>query len=120
MAISRTPAPLGRRHAVPGLAADVTDRAAVFAAVEQAVARFGRLDVVVNNAGAMWLGAVEEFSEEEGGAARLNFFGALWVTQAVTPHLRAGWAAAAGLEHRRRCHRPEAGLYSAASSRWKA
>ena len=88
VAISRTPAPLDGDRALV-LTADVTDRTAVFAAVEQAVARFGRLDVVVNNAGAMWLGAVEEFSEEEARAAmELNFFGALWVTQAVTPHLR--------------------------------
>jgi len=88
-AISRTPAPLGGDSL--GIAADVTDRAAVFAAVEKAVAHFGRLDVVVNNAGAMWLGAVEEFSEDEARAAmELNFFGALWVTQAVAPHLRTG------------------------------
>lgn len=79
----------GRDRVLP-LPADVTDRAAVHAAVEQAVARFGRLDVVVNNAGAMWLGAVEEFSEQEARAAiEVNFFGALWVTQAVAPHLRA-------------------------------
>ncbi|MDA0172440.1 SDR family NAD(P)-dependent oxidoreductase [Solirubrobacter taibaiensis] len=87
VAISRTPEPLGGDSLA--IAADVTDRAAVFAAVEQAVAHFGRLDVVVNNAGAMWLGAIEEFSEDEARAAmELNFFGALWVTQAVTPHLR--------------------------------
>ena len=79
----------GRDRVLP-LPADVTDRAAVFAAVEQAVARFGRLDVVVNNAGVMWLGAVEEFSEQEARAAfEVNFFGALWFTQAVVPHLRA-------------------------------
>jgi NAD(P)-dependent dehydrogenase (short-subunit alcohol dehydrogenase family) len=88
VAISRTPAPLEGDVLV--LQADVTDRAAVFGAVAQAVAHFGRLDVVVNNAGAMWLGAVEEFSEREArDALELNFFGALWVTQAVAPHLRA-------------------------------
>ncbi|GHF05242.1 SDR family oxidoreductase [Streptomyces morookaense] len=69
---------------------DVTDRAAVFTAVEQAVAAFGRLDIVVNNAGTIAAGAVEEFSEAEARAHMdVNFFGPLWVSQAVLPQLRA-------------------------------
>jgi NAD(P)-dependent dehydrogenase (short-subunit alcohol dehydrogenase family) len=69
---------------------DVTDRAAVFAAVERAVDAFGRLDVVVNNAGYGLMGAVEEVSEAEARAILdTNFFGALWVTQAVLPCMRA-------------------------------
>ncbi|MET8783824.1 SDR family NAD(P)-dependent oxidoreductase [Streptomyces sp. NPDC004589] len=69
---------------------DVTDRRAVFDGVEQAVARFGRLDVVVNNAGGMLYGMVEEATEEQIRAhLDVNFFGAVWVTQAVLPYLRA-------------------------------
>ncbi len=69
---------------------EVKDRPGVFAAVAQAHERFGRLDVVINNAGYGHLAAVEEVSET---VARdqfdANFFGALWVTQAALPLLRA-------------------------------
>jgi len=69
---------------------DVADRAAVNDTVEQAVAAFGRLDIVVNNAGGLLFGMVEEATEEQVRAHfDVNFFGALWVTQAVIPHLRA-------------------------------
>src|SRR5699024_1167908 len=69
---------------------DVTDRAAVQAVVDRAAAAFGRLDIVVNNAGTMLLGMVEEATEEQIHAQfDVNFFGAVWVTQAVVPHLRA-------------------------------
>jgi NAD(P)-dependent dehydrogenase (short-subunit alcohol dehydrogenase family) len=68
---------------------DVTDRDAVFAAVVDAHDRFGRLDVVVNNAGYGQFGMVEELSEEEARAQiETNLFGALWVTQAALPFLR--------------------------------
>src|SRR4051812_1343384 len=69
---------------------DVTDRDAVFAAVAQAHEHFGRLDVVVNNAGYGQFGMVEEISEAEARAQfDTNVFGALFVTQAALPHLRA-------------------------------
>jgi NAD(P)-dependent dehydrogenase (short-subunit alcohol dehydrogenase family) len=69
---------------------DVTDRAADFAAVAQAHDHFGRLDVVVNNAGYGQFGMVEELSEEEARAQiETNVFGALWITQAALPFLRA-------------------------------
>jgi len=72
------------------LALDVTDRAAVFAAVAQAAERFAGLDVVVNNAGYGLFGMVEETTEEQARAQlETNFFGALWVTQAALPVLRA-------------------------------
>ncbi|MER7892924.1 SDR family oxidoreductase [Micromonospora sp. NPDC094482] len=68
---------------------DVTDRSAVFDVVGRAAAHFGQLDVVVNNAGALFTGMVEEFTEAEARAQlELNFFGALWVSQAVLPRLR--------------------------------
>ncbi len=68
---------------------DVTDKAAVDAAVKTAHERFGRLDVVVNNAGYGLFGAVEEVTEAQARQQlETNFFGALWVTQAVLPILR--------------------------------
>ncbi|OUC97710.1 SDR family oxidoreductase [Streptosporangium minutum] len=71
------------------LAVDVTDRDAVFAAVSTAVERFGRLDIVVNNAGTMSSGMVEEFTEAEARAQlEVNFFGALWVSQAALGRMR--------------------------------
>jgi NAD(P)-dependent dehydrogenase (short-subunit alcohol dehydrogenase family) len=68
---------------------DVTDRNAVFEAVRRSADRFGRLDVVVNNAGYGHFGAVEELTETEIRAQmETNFFGALWVLQAALPILR--------------------------------
>src|ERR1700752_2354443 len=69
---------------------DVTDRDADFAAVKQAHDHFGRLDIVVNNAGYGHFGFIEELSEQEARAQiETNVFGARWLTQAALPFLRA-------------------------------
>jgi NADP-dependent 3-hydroxy acid dehydrogenase YdfG len=69
---------------------DVTDREAVFGLVAEAHERFGRLDVVVSNAGYSYTGAVEELDFEEAKANfDTNVFGTLSLIQAVLPILRS-------------------------------
>jgi NADP-dependent 3-hydroxy acid dehydrogenase YdfG len=71
------------------LALDVGDKKAVDAAVEKAHKQFGRVDIVINNAGYGLFGAIEEVSEAEARAQiETNLFGALWVTQAALPIMR--------------------------------
>ncbi|AGZ41554.1 SDR family NAD(P)-dependent oxidoreductase [Actinoplanes friuliensis] len=77
-------------EAVLPIELDVTDRTRAFEAVRTAADHFGRLDVVVNNAGYGHFGMVEELSEDDIRAQmETNFFGALWVTQAALPIMRA-------------------------------
>ncbi|MGI5269431.1 SDR family NAD(P)-dependent oxidoreductase [Nonomuraea sp. CA-218870] len=71
------------------VALDVSDRAAVREAVDGAVASLGRLDIVVNNAGGLLMGMIEEAAEEQIRAhLDVNVLGAVWVCQAAVPHLR--------------------------------
>src|ERR1700692_811445 len=71
------------------LTLDVTSREAAFGAVKRAHEHFGRLDIVVNNAGYGHFWMVEEISEQDARAQiETNLFGALWVTQAALPFLR--------------------------------
>jgi NAD(P)-dependent dehydrogenase (short-subunit alcohol dehydrogenase family) len=71
-------------------ALDVTDSASIEAAVQATIAVFGRIDVLVNNAGSMVMGAIEEVSMTE---LREQFdvvlFGAAEVTKAVLPVFHA-------------------------------
>ncbi|CAJ96692.1 Short-chain dehydrogenase [Cupriavidus necator] len=82
-------AALGEHDNLVGVALDVTNEAQAIAAAEAAVARFGRIDVLVNNAGYGLLGAVEEASAEEVEQQfATNVFGVLTVTRAVLPQMR--------------------------------
>jgi NADP-dependent 3-hydroxy acid dehydrogenase YdfG len=68
---------------------DVTDRTRVFAFLEGAAARFGRLDVLVNNAGCGQHGRVEETPPETyERAMRVNYLGTVWGCQAAVPIMR--------------------------------
>ena len=96
--------------------ADVADDASVRAAVDAVVARFGRLDIVVNNAGIGAQGTVEDNDDAEWlRVLNINLLGMVRVSRAALPHLRrspsaaivntGSIAATAGL--------PERALYSA-------
>lgn len=72
------------------LAVDLINEASVKNAIENTIAHFGKIDVVVNNAGYGQIGTLEEITDQE---ARQNFdvnvFGSLHVIRHVMPHLRA-------------------------------
>ena len=75
---------------VLALPLDVTDRAAAIASMQQAVDHFGRVDVLINNAGYGLFGALEEVTEEQfREQIEVNLYGVAWLTQAAIPHMRA-------------------------------
>jgi NAD(P)-dependent dehydrogenase (short-subunit alcohol dehydrogenase family) len=93
VATARDPAMVADRFgASPSLfpvALDVTDEQQAHAAADAAIARFGRIDILLNNAGFGLLGAVEEATAPEiQRVYATNVFGLLAVTRAVLPHMR--------------------------------
>lgn len=69
---------------------DVTSEPSVTAAVAAAIADFGRIDAVVNNAGLCVVGALEELTEADDRLVlETNVLGAMRVSRAVLPHMRA-------------------------------
>ena len=71
------------------LAMQVTDEAGIKRGIDAIIARFGRIDVVVNNAGYILVGAIEELSDAEIRANfDINVFGTMNVIRAVMPHFR--------------------------------
>ena len=68
---------------------DVTNPLQITSALESAIARFGRIDVLVNNAGIGYFGAIEESEEDEVRKMfEINVFGLAKMTQAVLPYMR--------------------------------
>ncbi|MGD1318516.1 SDR family NAD(P)-dependent oxidoreductase [Chryseobacterium sp. 2R14A] len=75
-------------HILP-LKLDVNNRSEVFEATEQVEKHFGRIDVLINNAGFGLFGTTEETTEQQAREQmETNFFGSLWVAQAVLPIMR--------------------------------
>jgi NAD(P)-dependent dehydrogenase (short-subunit alcohol dehydrogenase family) len=78
-------------RAAAGVALDITDPTQCEAAVQGAIKRFGRIDVLVNNAANFQAGFVQEISPEQFRAQmEVNFFGALNITRALLPAMRGG------------------------------
>jgi NAD(P)-dependent dehydrogenase (short-subunit alcohol dehydrogenase family) len=94
VATARTPEQLAHLVAAYGpqvhpIALDVTDAAAARGAVQSAIDAFGRLDVVVNNAGYANVNSIEDVDEQDfRQQVETNFFGVVHVTRAALPVLR--------------------------------
>ncbi len=78
----------GQGHTALSIQADIADQAQAIAAVDRTVGELGRLDIVVNNAGVMLLGPIEDAPTEEWDRMiDLNLKGLINVTHAALPHL---------------------------------
>lgn len=83
-------ASLGEHDDLLPVELDVTDTQSIKTAVDAAIEAFGRIDVLVNNAGFGIFGSLEEMTDEEMRAIyETNVFGAMNVTRAVLPIMRA-------------------------------
>jgi NAD(P)-dependent dehydrogenase (short-subunit alcohol dehydrogenase family) len=81
---------LGTSDGLLAVSLDITDPASSQAAVDAAVDRFGRIDVLINNAGNFYAGFFEEITPTDFRAQiETNLFGPLTVTRAVLPVMRA-------------------------------
>lgn len=68
---------------------DITDGQSIERSIENLILKFDRIDVLVNNAGVGFVGAIEETSMEETRRVfEANFFGTLKLTQTILPHMR--------------------------------
>jgi NAD(P)-dependent dehydrogenase (short-subunit alcohol dehydrogenase family) len=90
VATARRPEALAGLGAPLTLPLDVTQPDAIEAAVAATLERFGRIDVLVNNAGVGSVGAVEMIEPDHlRDVLEVMFFGAVALTRAVLPHMRA-------------------------------
>jgi NAD(P)-dependent dehydrogenase (short-subunit alcohol dehydrogenase family) len=87
---SRNASSVTPRGGVTFLDLDVTSDESVTTVVEQVIERFGRIDVLINNAGVGAAGAAEESSVTQAqDVFDVNVFGLIRMTKAVLPHMRA-------------------------------